>query len=189
MVFTFRISWVCKCTLTLVSSCNVYPLNKSLLPCLKAFMSIDDAKVQIVCEHTKYFVKKIMHISVFLTYINQKVAFFDKIKTKRQTSSRQQFSASLPFPAFRHTVFLKKTGISSHFDGNSIYLVAFWFFLAINTWRIYNRPLFRSQICDSRRIFVSRWLLGIYKILTKCPWFHEVKAMLSGGNIYAFTLQ
>lgn len=68
-------------------------------------MSIDDAKVQIVCEHTKYFVKKIMHISVFLTYINQKVAFFDKIKTKRQSIAHQQCDAissvsppaSLPF--------------------------------------------------------------------------------------------
>lgn len=57
-----------------------------------------------------------MHISVFLTYINQKVVFLVKIKTKRQTSSRQQFSASLPFSAFRHTVFPKKAGIFSHFD-------------------------------------------------------------------------
>lgn len=59
-----------------------------------------------------------------MTYINQKVVFLVKIKTKRQTSSRQQFSASLPFPAFRHTVFLKKASFFSHFDRNSIYLLA-----------------------------------------------------------------
>lgn len=60
-----------------------------------------------------------------MTYINQKVVFLVKTKTKRQTSSRQQFSVSLPFPAFRHTVFLKKTSFFSHFDRNSIYLEAF----------------------------------------------------------------
>lgn len=46
-----------------------------------------------------------MSISVFLTYINQKVAFFDKIKTKRQSIAHQQCDAissvsppaSLPF--------------------------------------------------------------------------------------------
>lgn len=109
MVFTFRICWVYKYTLTLVSSCNVYPLNKSLLPYLKAFISIDDTKVQIVCEHTKYFVKKIMHISVFLTYINQKVAFFDKFKTKRQKLiSRQSYHFWFVFSPWGKPFHIKK---------------------------------------------------------------------------------
>ena len=88
-------------------------------------MSIDDAKVQIVCEHTKYFVKKIMHISVFLTYINQKVAFFDKIKTKRQSIAHQLCDAISPASPPRLTTFPKQTTFFSHFDNICVSLLAF----------------------------------------------------------------
>lgn len=88
-------------------------------------MSIDDAKVQIVCEHTKYFVKKIMHISVFLTYINQKVAFFDKIKTKRQNIAHQLCDAISPASPPASLPFQSKQPFFSHFDNICVSLLAF----------------------------------------------------------------
>lgn len=102
-----------------------YRLNKSLLPYLKAFISVDNAKVQIVCEHTKYFVKNIMHISVFLTYVNQKVAFFDKIKTKRQSFAHQLFDAISPVSPPASLPFQSKEPLSSHFDSICVSLLAF----------------------------------------------------------------
>lgn len=66
-----------------------------------------------------------MSISVFLTYINQKVAFFDKIKTKRQNIAHQQCDAISPVSPPVSLPFQSKQPFFSHFDNICVSLLAF----------------------------------------------------------------